>query len=355
MISITRVLMFKYLLIITMSTATTVNLYAGNEQAEPILLQDGYLAYLDPDSLEHVEKKEEQIKESIEEPLNKNTTENIQHAKQEDYHVDQGEKYEDPFENYNRAMYTINKKIDQYLIKPVAEFYFHMVPPPIKYMVTNFFDNIQDISVVINDFLQGEYYQVPKSFNRLFLNSTFGIFGLIDVASNIDLPKRANDFGVTLGRWSMTDSSYIVLPIIGPSTIRDTLGMGFGLFSNPMFYISEDYIIYGSLLSALEKRASLLPLEKIIDTAADEEYTFVRNTYLDYRYTLINGEVPNVKKETHETELLEDILSNEGNKASGMELNDLESLEPLEPLQSIEPLKPLESVDTNANTKSLNK
>lgn len=334
---INLILKIIFILLLNLTITRFINLYAYFNQDNFRLSSNSELSYLDAESLEYIDNKDnlnteslntEQPQDQSKEQLNQDSLDKSNNTEETSKNIDDEvsaeDKYEDPLESYNRAMYKVNKQIDKYLIKPVAEFYNHMVPTPVKYMVNNFFENIQDVSVVINDFLQGEHYQVPKSFARLFLNSTFGIFGLIDVAGEIDLPKRVNDFGITLGKWSMPDSSYFIMPILGPSTIRDTVGSGLGMLTNVTFYISDDYIIYGSIISAIDKRASLLSLEKVIDTVSDDdEYTFVRNSYLDYRNTLINGETPNTKKETKEKELLEDIFSNEDEVLDSEELKDL--------------------------------
>lgn len=306
------------------------------------------LAYLDPDSLEYQEDKQEKAeiksaKKSKEvKPLseedeltsraNRPSAETDQEPDSKDKSKSQmpeevgaAKKFEDPYETYNRGMYNINKQIDTYLIKPPAQFYAFIVPPPIKHMVSNFFENILDLNVVINDFLQGEHHQVPKSFSRFFINSTFGILGLIDVATDMGLPKKENDFGITFGKWSMPDSSYFVAPFLGPSTFRDLLGKGLGSIISIGYVFPDDYMWPLTGLGIIDKRANLLPLEKIIDTVSDDEYIFVRNSYLEYRNSLIRGEKPNTKKEEKETELLEDILSDEEDLLD-TELEDLDSL-----------------------------
>lgn len=310
------------------------------------------LAYLDAESLEYIEQQQPEAKKSdnaksseesdAKESIkvtddSKKVTDNdkvSESTEQDDASTpEEGaeEKFDDPYEGYNRTMYAANKQIDKFLIKPPAQFYSYIIPSPVKYMVSNFFENIEDINVMINDFLQGEHYQVPKTFSRIFLNSTFGILGLIDVATDIGLPKRTNDFGITFGKWSMADSSYFVLPIMGPSTLRDTLGSAIGGLTTLGYYFPNDYAIPLTVLGLVDKRANLLSLEKIIDTISDDEYVFVRNSYLTYRNALIRGQKPNKKKEEKEEQLIDDILSSEGDNLD----NELEELDNLEELNGL--------------------
>ncbi len=220
-------------------------------------------------------------------------------------------RYEDPLEHYNRTVYDLNRTIDKYVLKPLSQLYVFITPLPVKHMVTNFFNNIYDINVFINDTLQSNISDAGSTLSRLALNSTFGIFGLIDVATDVGFPEHSNDYGVTFGRWGMTESSYFVIPLMGPSTIRDGAGRAVSFFTTPMFYMSEQYSYPLFGLNYVDNRANLLTAEKIMDTVADDEYVFVRNSYLDYRASLIRGEKLDEEDQANEEKLIDDILDAE--------------------------------------------
>lgn len=319
------------------------------------------IAYLDPESLKYeegskkkTEKKPDLIKKSEQvvtgEPISEpeqasgdeeilaDTGDAVTEATTSAVSADDPEKYSrlDPLIDYNRDMYYVNKNIDKYIIKPPAKVYSYIIPSPVKHMVTNFFSNIQDINVLINDILQLEVENSVDTIYRVVLNSTFGIFGLLDVAGDSGFPKRANDFGVTFGKWFEPESVYFVIPILGPSTIRDTIGTAVGGTISFGYYLPNDYVWPLTGLYILDKRANLLTTEKIIDTiAADEEYEFVRNAYLDYRARLISGESIAKKDEHKEQKLLEDIITSD-------EVSPDEKLDNLDELDDLEDLKDLE-------------
>ena len=221
-------------------------------------------------------------------------------------------KYEDPYEPYNRTMYDINKQIDKYILKPLSQIYAFITPLPAKRMVTNFFNNIYDLNVFINDALQGHMGDAGTSLSRLSLNSTFGIFGLIDVATDVGYPEHSNDYGVTFGRMGMTPSAYFVIPLMGPSTIRDAAGRAISVVSSPIYFMPDEYANPLFALYYVDNRANLLTAEKIMDTVADDEYVFVRNSYLDYRDSLISGEKVDEARENNEEKLIDDIFSSQG-------------------------------------------
>jgi len=175
-------------------------------------------------------------------------------------------------------------------------------------MISNFFSNLQDITVFINYLLQLELGHSAETLGRVVLNTTFGIGGAIDVASDIGLPKRLNDYGITFGKWGMEESPYFVIPVMGPSTVRDAVGKGISAATSIAYYLPNDYEIAFTGLYIIDERANLLTAEKIIDTVSDDEYIFVRNSYITYRDSLIRGEKPDIKREKREEELLEDIL-----------------------------------------------
>lgn len=205
---------------------------------------------------------------------------------------------DDPFEPYNRVMFKINKVVDNVAIKPFAYIYNGAVPKPIKMMVGNFFQNFKEIPNVINDALQGNRKAMLDDGARFVINSTLGIGGLFDIASYAGLKPHTVDFGLTLAHWGNRRSNYLVLPILGPSTIRDAIGFAVTYYMSPWPYIASTIRHHHHksvglsnglfLLYMIDTRARLLELDCVIKTAAVEEYAFVRDAYLQRRAFQIN-------------------------------------------------------------------
>jgi phospholipid-binding lipoprotein MlaA len=204
----------------------------------------------------------------------------------------------DPVEPFNRAMFTFNEKFDQWLLKPVARGYDVAMPKPIKSGIGNFFGNLMQPWVGINDLLQGKFSQSGSDFGRFFLNSTVGILGFIDVAREAGIEPREEDFGQTLAVWGVKEGPYFVWPIIGPRYLRDTFGWGVDWLSNPVSHVqppAASWELWG--VDAVDTRARLLPAEKVLDQAAGEDrYTFIREAYRQRRRNLIyDGNPPKPK------------------------------------------------------------
>jgi phospholipid-binding lipoprotein MlaA len=196
----------------------------------------------------------------------------------------------DPFERYNRTVYRFNDKLDKAILKPVAQGYEKVVPQPIDDGVTNFFSNLDDVTVTLNDMLQGKLHQAASDLSRLVWNSTVGIGGLFDVASHMGLPKHNEDFGQTLGTWGVDSGPYIVLPFLGPSTFRDTVALPADWYSDPLYYYyDQDKYGYWKLksLDAIDTRAGLLRASRLIEQAALDEYVFLREAYLQRRQSQV--------------------------------------------------------------------
>ena len=213
----------------------------------------------------------------------------------------------DPFERYNRAMYQFNDSLDKAVIKPIAKGYVAVVPEPVNKGITNFFDNLGDVVVLINNVLQLKLTQAASDTGRVIVNSTIGLLGIIDVATPIGLRKHNEDFGQTLGRWGIGSGPYLVLPFFGPSSPRDGIGLyvdysQFNLTTNRV----EDNSTRNALLitDAIDTRAGLLPASRLLETAALDPYTFTREAYLQRRrYLVYDGNPPLEEFEDFEDDL----------------------------------------------------
>lgn len=194
----------------------------------------------------------------------------------------------DPWQGYNRAMYKFNTDFDNAFIKPAAKGYRYITPEPVDRGVTNFFNNIADVTSLVNNALQFKLSRAGTDVGRVAVNSTVGLGGLFDVASNIGLPSYKEDFGQTLGYWGFDAGPYFVMPIIGPSSVRDTFGFAGDLVVDPFFSISKDEIYWGFIaLRIVDRRADLLEIGDILDEAALDPYAFVRDAYLQRRLSQV--------------------------------------------------------------------
>jgi phospholipid-binding lipoprotein MlaA len=194
----------------------------------------------------------------------------------------------DPLEGYNRAMYKFNDVVDSAVIKPVSKGYDTVVPDPISRGVSNFFSNLNDVSVIINDLLQGKFEQAFQDTHRFVLNSTVGVAGIFDVASLSGLDKNNEDFGQTLGAWGVEPGAYVVLPFFGPRTVGDTVGLVGDYYSDPITYVEGPGARNAFMgTRVVDTRANLLKAEKVLDEAAIDEYAYVRDAYLQRRLNLV--------------------------------------------------------------------
>lgn len=199
----------------------------------------------------------------------------------------------DPLEGFNRAMFAFNDGLDTVLIKPVAKGYDAVLPSPVRTGVTNFFGNIADLFIGVNNLLQGKPDQAFSDFGRVIINSTIGILGLFDVATEAGLEKHEEDFGQTFGRWGVGDGAYVVIPFFGPRTVRDTVGLVLDVKTDPVANLA-DVSTRNSLLAlrVIDNRADLLPADKVIEQAALDKYSYVRDGYLQRRRNLIHDGNP---------------------------------------------------------------
>ena len=216
----------------------------------------------------------------------------------------------DPFQPFNRAMFTFNDAVDRVLIRPLAVGYRAVLPQPIRNGVNNFFDNLRAPTTLLNDILQGKPKRAQKTVNRFLLNSTIGILGFVDIATRLGFPKHQEDFGQTLAVWGVPAGPYIVLPLLGPSTVRGAIG------KVPEFYIADPLwepddtavTIARFGIRAIDIRSRLLDLDRIIQMQVDP-YLFFRETYLQNRRRAIMDGVPADREpalEDFEQKLLEE-------------------------------------------------
>lgn len=209
----------------------------------------------------------------------------------------------DPLESFNRAIYSFNDGLDKVIMKPVATVYREVLPQFARTGVTNFFNNIYDVITALNNLLQGKISDAVSDVGRLAVNTTVGIAGLIDVATEIGLEKHKEDFGQTLGRWGIGDGPYLQLPFFGPSSFRDAIGFFVDTRVDPVRWIWRDHVATRNSLWGLylvNLRANLLESTKILDEAALDPYEFQRDAYLQRRRNLVYDGNPPPQKEDEE-------------------------------------------------------
>jgi phospholipid-binding lipoprotein MlaA len=194
----------------------------------------------------------------------------------------------DPLESFNRGVYKFNDTLDRAVAKPVAKGYDKIVPDTAKMMVSNFFSNLNDVIVTVNDLLQLKLKQGFSDGMRVLVNSTLGIGGLVDVASK-QLPKHDEDFGQTLGYWGIKSGPYLMLPVLGPSSFRDGIGLYADGLTSPLYRdvpkIRTRNQLY--LTEMVNRRQQLLGDEKIMEGAILDRYAFIRDAYLQRRQNLV--------------------------------------------------------------------
>lgn len=223
----------------------------------------------------------------------------------------------DPLESYNRAMFEFNDGFYEYVLDPIVDAYQTITPDFIETGVTNFFSHLDDILVMVNSLLQFKFRDFAHTFVRFVFNTVFGFFGLIDVATHMDLPKLKEDFGQTLGAWGVSTGPYFVQPLLGPSTIRDTVGDVVDWQLDPLSDIENETIQYGLIgLRAIDTRMALIKVDNVVTKATVDKYAFVRDAYLQQReYLVYDGnpprEKPSFAPSSKEDLELEDALEQE--------------------------------------------
>jgi phospholipid-binding lipoprotein MlaA len=210
----------------------------------------------------------------------------------------------DPFEGFNRAMYSFNDGFDQAIGKPVSTAYRDALPVQIRTWVRNFFANIADIWIGANDLLQGKPGDTVVDWARFAFNTTVGVFGINDVASDMGLEKHDEDFGQTFGRWGMNDGPYLVWPFLGSSSVRDSAGLVLDIYTDPV--LEHKPIRVRNVMAvtrAIGKRADLLDASRILEEAALDKYVFQRDAYLQRRRNQVyDGNPPRAEREAPRAE-----------------------------------------------------
>ncbi len=209
-----------------------------------------------------------------------------------------GNEPHDPLEVYNRHMFEFNDRVDRAFFKPIAQIYEASLPEAVRDCIGNAFANIGELPTALNNLLQAKPVSAVSDLSRFAINSTVGLLGCFDVASKMDLRRHNEDFGQTLGWWGLEPGPYFVIPLLGPSSIRDTAGRAVDMsVTDPVGYV--DHVRTRNTLTGtrvVDTRASLLPAEKVVEAAALDKYQFVRDGYLQRRRSLVyDGDPPRLR------------------------------------------------------------
>ncbi|HSN19693.1 MAG TPA: VacJ family lipoprotein [Usitatibacter sp.] len=204
----------------------------------------------------------------------------------------------DPWEGLNRRTYEFNDAVDRAVLKPTAQAYVKVTTPFVRARVSNFFSNVADIGTGLNDVLQGKLPYAINDFGRIVVNTTFGVAGLWDVASDLGVEKRSEDFGQTLGWWGVPPGPYFVIPFLGPSTARDAPARA---VDPQWFYsraIDDNAVAWGLWgIDVVQTRAQLLKAESVVEQAALDRYLFIRDAWLDRRRNQVYDGKPPLEEE----------------------------------------------------------
>ncbi len=200
----------------------------------------------------------------------------------------------DPLEYVNRGVYQFNQKADEYVLEPAAKGYQYVTPEIVDTSITNFFSNLDDVVVFVNDVLQLKFNQALSDAGRVAVNTTVGLLGFVDVATDMGMPKHREDFGQTLGAYGLGTGPYVVLPILGSSTLRDTVGLYVDAFVDPIQQINDSDAMWSAIvLKGVDIRADLITTKKIVDQASLDPYEFERSAYFQRRnYLIYDGNPP---------------------------------------------------------------
>lgn len=200
----------------------------------------------------------------------------------------------DPLEPVNRVIFNINDALDRHVVRPVAQGYVYVVPRLVRAGVSNVFGNVSDAFSAVNNLLQGKREPFGNDLGRVLVNSTFGLGGIFDIASEAGIEKYNEDFGQTLGWWGLGTGPYLVLPLLGPSNVRDTAGLAANWWLDPVGQVTPPVNRYELVgLRVMDARASLLGTDSLVQGAALDKYTFLRSAYTQRRKSLVyDGKPP---------------------------------------------------------------
>ena len=188
---------------------------------------------------------------------------------------------EDPWESFNRSIYSFNNTADAYVIKPVAQGYAYLMPEIGRKGVNNFFNNLLDVNGALNGFLQGRVDQGLENVGRVLINSTVGIFGLFDVATALGVPQYQTDFGHTLSIWGVPQGPFVMVPFLGPRTVRSGVGTAFDAYASPLGQMGDSDPAWGlRVFNLVDLRAGLLGADELL---SGDQYIFLRDAYLQQR------------------------------------------------------------------------
>lgn len=222
----------------------------------------------------------------------------------------------DPWERMNRTTYKFNDKLDKAILRPIARGYRDITPKFVRTGVSNFLDNLEYPIVIANDLLQARFKPFVRDTGRLLMNTTLGIGGLLDPATEAGLEKNENDFGLTLGRWGLGTGPYLVIPFLGPSDVRDGLGRVPDSYASPQNYIDGAAFQYSIwVVHFVDARYRLLSADQALDSAYDP-YLFLKNAYLQRREFLLHGRNAGGSEEQQEEKLLEEAGQDTGDEST---------------------------------------
>jgi phospholipid-binding lipoprotein MlaA len=201
----------------------------------------------------------------------------------------------DPWEAMNRTTFEFNEKLDKFAIRPATEGYVFIMPTPVRDGISNMISNVLDVPTAVNDLLQGKPKDSLDDLSRVFVNSTLGVAGIFDVASAGGMEKRREDFGQTFATWGFESGPYIVLPLFGASSVRDAVGLGVDILTDPLFQGIKQKTLSNAITAIrfMDVRAKFLEAGDLLDGIVIDKYTFTRDTYFQRRRSLVDeGEVP---------------------------------------------------------------
>lgn len=200
----------------------------------------------------------------------------------------------DPLEGFNRGVFAFNQDFDRRIARHIADGYVKVTPQPVRTGISNFFQNLGNINVILNDFLQGKVRQGFEDGFRFVFNTVFGLLGFIDFATDLGYVQHQEDLGQTLAVWGVGQGPYLMLPFLGPYTLRNTPGLAMEVVTNPLFYLDDPRLSYSlAALRFIDLRASLSGAIQFVNTAALDPYAFTREAYLQHRaYLIYDGNPP---------------------------------------------------------------